>query len=163
MFCPLAVDYGNVADWASGVGSLAAVIAALWVAGSQARAAARVRVAEEAERVQRRAQVVAEAIRLAGEVEAKATSRAQLARLGGANSASDTVELMEEIASVRSQIEALQKFPMTDPRVFSEIGRLAHDCRFERGLAVHGSAYVEMAMRRTAERMRERRDALSSL
>jgi hypothetical protein len=32
MFCPLSADWGNVADWAGAIASLAAVIAALFIA-----------------------------------------------------------------------------------------------------------------------------------
>jgi len=32
VFCPLSADWGNVADWAGAIASLAAVIAALFIA-----------------------------------------------------------------------------------------------------------------------------------
>lgn len=163
MFCPLAVDYGNIADWIAGLGSLAAVIAALWIAGSQNRNAARLRAIEANEAHGRRAQVIAEAIRLAADVEAQAMGYAQLTSLGGDDAETRKHEVAADIAGLRSQREALQRFPGTDPRVFTEIGRAVHDCRVERGFATQSTSHAGLTMRRIAESMRARRDALAAL
>lgn len=53
MFCPLSADWGNVADWVSGLGSFAAVLVALGIAWNDHRK----RLAEKVEAVQRDAEM----------------------------------------------------------------------------------------------------------
>lgn len=163
MFCPNAVDFGNVADWASGLGALAAVIVALYIANNQARAAGEIRRIEANEAHARRALVIAEAIRLATQIEAHAVGYSQLTTLGGGESKSRKLKLLNEVEGIRSQIGALQRFPMSDPRLFAEIGRIVHECRVEPGLVEQSTSYTGRVMRRMAEGMRDRRDAITKL
>jgi hypothetical protein len=163
MFCPNAADWGNVADWVSGIGTFIAVVAALYIAGNERRSAEKAREIAANEEYGRRAQVIAEAIRLAGEVEALATSYNQLVSLGGGNGLSRRVDLLDDIEGIRRQLDSLQQFPITDPRVFAEIGRIAHECRVEPGLIDKSTSYAAQIMMRVAERTRLRRDALSVL
>lgn len=163
MFCPQAADFGNVADWVSGLGAMAAVLVALHIANNQARTAQKLRLIEANEAHARRALVITEAMRLTGQIEALAGGYSQLTTLGGGDSKSRKVELLDEIAGVRSQIEALQRFPVSDPRLFAEIGRIAHDCRSEPGLVDQSSSYGGQIMKQMAERMRARRDALTAI
>lgn len=163
MFCPNAADWGNVADWVSGIGTFIAVVAALYIAGNEQRSAEKARAIASNEELGRRAQVIAEAIRLAGEVEALAASYNQLVSLGGGEGVSRRVDLLDDIAGIQRQLDSLQQFPITDPRLFAEIGRTAYECRVESGLADKSTSYAAQIMKRVAERMRLRRDALSAL
>jgi hypothetical protein len=163
MFCPNAADWGNVADWILGVGTLIAVVAALYIAGNERRSAEREREIASNIEFGRRAQVIAEAIRLAGEVEALSGSYAQLVGLGGGEGASKKADLMDEIEGVRRQLDSLQQFPITDPRLFAAIGRTAFECRVESGLIETSTSSAALIMKRMAERMRLRRDALVAL
>jgi hypothetical protein len=161
MFCPNAADWGNVADWVSGIGALAAVIAALWIAGSERRSADRARKIAESEAYQRRAQVIGEAIRLAADIEAKATSYVQLTTFGGGEL--KKTEVIGEIEGIRSQLQALQQFPMTDPRVFAEIGRIIHESTIDRGVALQSTSYVGITLRQLASNLAARREAIAGL
>lgn len=163
MFCPNSADWGNIADWVSGLGALGAVIVALWIAGSERRSAALLREIEANEVYEQRAQVIAEAIRLVADIEAKARSFAQVAALGGGHGDSNKHEIMAEIAGIRSQLQALQQFPIKDPRVFSEIGRMVHDSRSEHGAALQSTSHFGLTMRQLAEDMATRREAISNI
>lgn len=163
MFCPSAADFGNVADWVSGLGALAAVIVALYIANNQARAVEKIRQLEANEAHSRKALVIAEAIRLAGEIEAHAIGYSQLVTMGGGDSRTKKLALLAEIDGVRSQIEALQRFPLSDPRLFTEIGRIAHDCRAEPGLVDQSTSYTGLVMRQMAQHMGARRAAMAAL
>lgn len=163
MFCPNSADWGSIADWVSGISTFAAVVAALWIASNQERSARRQRHRKELEEAKAMAAIRAEAIRLAGEVQALAASYVQLAKLGGGNTQSRCEELVDSIGGVQSQLEALQHFPMTDPRLFAEIGRLATECRLEPGLAEKSTSYAELVMRQLLERLDARRESLAML
>lgn len=163
MFCPNAADWGNVADWVAGIGTFVAVAVALYIAGNERRSAERQRQIQRNEDYERRAQVIAEGIRLAGEVEALAENYVQLVTLGGGSSQANRADLLDDLEGIRRQLESLQKFPTTDPRLFAEIGRAAHDCRVEAGLIEKSTSYAELIMKRVAERLRHRREALAKL
>ena len=163
MFCPNAIDWGNVASWVSGMGTLAAIIVALWIAGSERRSAARLRDIEVNEAHERRAQVICEAIRLAGDIEAKANSYVQLTSLGGGLGDAKMHEVIADIDGARSQLQALQQFPMTDPRVFTEIGRIVHESVIGHGAALKSTSHFGLTMRQLADHMAKRRGAISDL
>ncbi|GAA4814097.1 hypothetical protein GCM10023232_06960 [Sphingosinicella ginsenosidimutans] len=163
MFCPNAIDWGNVADWVSGAGAFAAVVTALHIAGSERRSATKAREIASNEAHERRAQVIAEAIRLAGEVEAIARSYVQLVSFGGGEGQSKRRDLLDDIDGVRRQLDALQQFPNSDPRLFAEIGRTASDCRTEAEVIDMSTSYAAQIMTRLAEHMAHRRDALITL
>lgn len=163
MFCPNSADWGTVADWVSGMGTFLAVGTALWIASNQERSANRQRRRNELEEAKRTASIRAEAIRLAGEVQAIAANYVQLVTLGGGNTRSRREELVSSIGGVQSQLEALQHFPMADPRLFAEIGRLATECRLEPELAEQNTSYAEQIMRRLMEKMEVRQRSLAEL
>lgn len=163
MFCPNSIDWGNVADWISGLGTLAAVATALAIAINEHRVAARHRQESDNQEHSRRAQIIAEAIRLAGEVEALARQYAQLVSLGGGESSARKREAADGIDGLRNQLLSLQQFPMSDPRLFAEIGRTAADCRPEASLGELSSSYVGIVMTQLTARMTARRAALSAL
>ncbi len=163
MFCPNAVDWGNVADWVSGIGTLIAVVAALYIVGNEHRSAEKAREIASNEELDRLGQIIAEAIRLAGEVEGLASSYDQLVNFGGGDGLSRKSDLVDNIDGIRRQLETLQKFPMADPRLFAEIGRTAYECRVEPELVDKSTSYVALTMKNVAERMRARRKALSIL
>lgn len=163
MFCPNAADWGNVADWLSGIGTFIAVVAALYIAGNERRSAEKARQIASNEEYERRAQVIGEAIRLAGEVEALAASYAQLVSFGGGDGVSRRVDLLDDIEGIRRQLDSLQQFPITDPRLFAEIGRTAYECRVEPELPGKSTSYAAQIMTRVADRMRVRRDAIAAL
>lgn len=158
MFCPSAIDYGNIADWVSGIGAFLAVAVALRIAGAQQRSAEQQRQVEFALAFERRAQIISEGIRLTGQIEAIAKRGIQ-----GENTPATVKEVVDQIDGVRSQIAALQSFPMDDPRLFAELGRVGHDSKMEAGLLTMPIPYTAMIMRRLADAMAERRGALISI
>lgn len=87
MFCPLSADWGNAADWVSGIGSLLAVGAALWIAFGQERNARRLRRESKNEEHERKAHLIGEVIRLTAAMEAVAGAGATLLDLGEAAAA----------------------------------------------------------------------------
>lgn len=163
MFCLLSIDYGNVADWFAACGTLGAVIVALYIAGSERRAAERRRTADlEAETAQQ-ALVIEEARRVAKEAHDKAVAYAQLVKFGGGGGVARREELIDDLGGFRRQLEALQAFPMTDPRLFAEIGRAAFECRVEADLPGKSTSYGEQIMHQIADRMSKRLAALDDL
>lgn len=74
MFCPLAIDWGNAADWASAIASTGAVIAAVWIVFGQERNARKLRRQAQNEEHERKAHLTAELIRLTAEIQSVATS-----------------------------------------------------------------------------------------
>ncbi|MBH1945500.1 hypothetical protein I5L01_14840 [Erythrobacter sp. YJ-T3-07] len=163
MFCPSAADWGNVADWVSGLGALLAVIVALRIAGTERRSAAHLRTIEANEALERRSQIKSEAIRIAGAIEAEALSYFQLSSLGGGDSEAKKHEVIATIKSVRSQLEALQNFPMNDPRLFTEIGRMVHESRIEPNAALQSTSHFGLTMKHLAEGIAARRNAMVQL
>lgn len=163
MFCPNAADWGNIADWVSGIGTFAAVLTALLIAGNEHRVGARHRREAENQEIGRRAQIIAEAIRLAGEAEAIAGKFVGQVDNGGGERLSQKRELIDDLDGVRNQILALQQFPMSDPRLFAEIGRIAADCRTEPSFEELGTSFLGIVMKQLTDRMRARRDAIAAL
>lgn len=162
MFCPLAVDWGNSADWVSGIGSLLAVGAALWIAFGQERNARRLRREARNEEHERKAHLIGEVIRLTGAIEAVATAGATLVDFGGGRNGSLTSH-KDDIEGLRMQLKALQQFPQTDPRIFGEIGRIIHESEFPSGFSTGGTSYQAIVYRDLAKKLRERRDVLAKL
>jgi hypothetical protein len=167
LLCLDSADWGNVADWVSGLGSFAAVGVALWISGSQNRAAAKLRVVEANEAHERRARVVGEAIRLASEIEARATAYYRSTGSSGSGILPDRnygvqKGLLDEIAGLRSQVEALQHFPMTDVRVFTEIGRMFHDSDIDVE-PLELAVVTAMKINNVANKMKLRREAIANL
>ncbi len=122
MFCPNAADWGNVADWISGLGSFAAVVAALYIAGTQNRLAADQRkLAKEAERNTKH-NLISEIMRLTAEIEAKA-------KTGSITGGSVNQALLNamEIEQLSNQLESLQELSKGDPQIFGEIGRTVRE------------------------------------
>ncbi|MCC4232616.1 hypothetical protein LL253_07925 [Sphingobium soli] len=159
MFCPLAIDWGNAADWASAIASTSAVVAALWIAFGQERNAHRLRKLARNEEHERKAHLIAEVIRLSGEIEAVAISGSNLVNLGG----QDLSSQRDDIEGLRSQLRALQQFPQSDPRIFGEIGRIIHASEMPFDVSTASTSYQGIILRDLAGRMAERRDALAKL
>ncbi|GGN62515.1 hypothetical protein GCM10011349_46280 [Novosphingobium indicum] len=159
MFCPLAIDWGNAADWASAVASAGAVIAAVWIAFGQERNARKLRRIARNEEHERKVHLIAEVIRLCGEIEAVAGSGAQLVDYGGGNLTSRR----DDIEALRSQLRALQQFPQSDPRIFGEIGRILHASAMPLDVATASTSYQGIMLRDIARKMAERRAALATL
>lgn len=105
MFCPNSADWGNVADWISGLGSFAAVAVALWIAGKQNRIAAEQRAsAREAERSTRRS-LICEVMRLTAEIQNEAAGRGR----------------MSEVVNLNEHLSAMSELSKNDPQLFGEI------------------------------------------
>lgn len=162
MFCPLAVDWGNAADWVSGIGSLLAVGAALWIAFGQERNARRLRQQARNEEHERKAHLVGEVIRLTAAIEATATAGATLGDLGGGQNGG-LMSHKNDIDGLRLQLRALQQFPQTDPRVFGEIGRILHESEWPSGFATGGISYQAIIYRDVAKKLAARREAMVGL
>lgn len=163
MFCPNEIAFGDVAGWVAGLGALAAVIAALYIAGSERRAAERRRAEDRDSEKARQTLIIEEAMRVANEARNKAAAYALLVKMGGGGGIARRQELVEELGGFRRQLEALQAFPMTDPRLFAEIGRAAHECRVEVDLPEKSTSYGEQIMNLIAARMSQRIETLETL
>lgn len=162
MFCPLAIDWGNAADWAAAIASTGAVIAAVWIAFGQERNARKLRQLARNEEHERKAHLIAEVIRLTAEIEAVGTSGARLVDFGGGMNGNLSSQ-RDDIEGLRSQLRALQQFPQADPRVYGEIGRVIHASEMPLDIATAGTSYQGIILRDLATRMAERRDALAKL
>ena len=162
MFCPMAIDWGNAADWASAIASAGAVFAALWIAFGQERNARRLRQAAKNEDHERKAHLVAEVIRLTAEIETVAQSGAMLVDLGGGLNDSLSPQ-RGSIEGLRSQLRALQQFPQADPRIFGEIGRIVHLSDMPSGYATASTSYQALLFRDLAKNLADRREALLKL
>lgn len=163
MFCPNAADWGNVADWASGIGSFAAVAAALWIAGGERRRADRQRLISDNVEGERRAQVLGEAVRLSLEIEAQATAYSRLTLAEGDDGRQRAEAMLNEIAGIRSQVLALQSYPISDPRIFAELGRIAHESSVDYDLANRSLSRQMSAMLQLAQSMSIRRSTVIQL
>lgn len=162
MFCPLAVDYGNAADWVAGIGTLAAVGMALYIANGQERFARHTRLEAKNEEYGRRAHLIGEVVRLTGEIEAKLlAAQGQLGEGGGFTTLWHSG--IEEIDPLRLQLYSLQQLAKSDPQVFGEIGRIARECEFEKNILKSSPDYVGFQIRKMKENLSQRRSVLSSL
>lgn len=153
------MDVGSMADWASAGASTVTVGVALYIAGWEQRAARRDRERLLNEQHQRHAHIRAEAIRLAGEIEALARHHSQLATLGSQHNQDLTFFAEGHV----SQLDALQRFPMEDPRIFSEIGRIAALYRRQAAYMKGSPSQVGARMRDLASALAERREIIDAL
>lgn len=162
MFCPLSLDYGNVADWFAAVASLAAVATALIIAFREANSLKKERLLQENAECQRMAHVKAEIIRIASEIEVRAVSAGSPLQELRLDAMAPYHEARLAIEGLRAQLSALQKYPISDPRLFGEIGRVI----FESELTVEpmaSSSSRQMFMRALADKMRQRREAIATI
>ncbi|MFX4084030.1 hypothetical protein ACKU27_02880 [Sphingobium yanoikuyae] len=161
MFCPLSVDYGNVADWVAGISSIIAVCVALYIANGQRRYDQQQRVIAKNEEHERRAHLIAEVIRLAGAIEAQVSGGVGYMNAGAMLAGINAVKI--ELQGLRTQLEALQPLAMNYPQLFGEIGRIAHSSKLDDGLEKRQPAQVEGVYRTIADEMEKRRTALMKL
>lgn len=161
MFCPLAIEWGNAADWAAAIGSLAAVAAALWIAFGQERNARKLRQIAKNEEHERRAHLIVEVIRLTAQIEAIAVAGDSLVDFGGG--AHGLMSNRAEIEGVRAQLLALQQFPQSDPRIFGEIGRIIGESAVPADFATSNPAYQAITLREMARKLAQRREVLVQL
>jgi len=162
MFCPLAIDWGNAADWASAIASFGAVVAALWIAFGQERNARKLRRLSRNKEHERRAHLVGEVIRVTGEIEAAANAGAALVDLGGGRNG-NLASSRDEIEGLRSQLRALQQFQQSDPRIFGEIGRIIHESELPPDVAAGSTSYQGLIFGDLARTLASRREALVRL
>lgn len=161
MFCPLAIDWGNAADWVAGIGSLAAVFVAVGIAAWQFRDARRQRLENRNEEHGRKAHLAAEIIRIAGAIQAVAGSAANLVNLGGG--IHGLTSQIDEINGLRLQLKALQDFPQSDPRLYGEIGRIIAESEFSRTFATASTTSQGFELRDMAKKLAKRREAIGKL
>ena len=161
MFCPLAIEWGNAADWAAAIGSLAAVAAALWIAFGQERNARKLRRIAKNEEYGRRAHLIAEVIRLTAEIEAFALAGDRLVGFGGG--VNGLLSNRDDIEGVRAQLLALQQFPNADPRIFGEIGRIIRESAVPADFAIGNPTYQAISLREIAQKLLQRREVLVQL
>lgn len=138
MFCPLSADWGNVADWAGAIGSFLAVVVALWIAFHESWSLKKQRQIDDSQQYLRLAQLRAEVIRIAGEIELLAHD----AYGGGRpqeNVANWQQTLQESIEGCRLQLIALQTLAAPDPRLFGLIGRMIGETKFEFDVEARGA------------------------
>lgn len=163
MFCPNAADWGNVADWISGLGTLIAVGAAIWIAGTEQRSVVRQRKIDENVAFEKRSHVKAEAIRLIGQAEAIALAHLAILKAESVGSYTTIKEFVYGIEGIRAQLISLQHFPIADPRLFSEIGRTAHELAFEPDMFQKSPTYAKFVSNQVSDRMKLRRDAIGPI
>lgn len=162
MFCPLAIDWGNAADWTSAIASFCAVVAALWIAFGQERNARKLRQIAKNEELARTAHLIGEVIRLTAEIEAIANAGAAFAESGGGRDGG-LVSHSQDIEGARAQLSALQHYPHSDPRIFGEIGRIIRESALPSDFLGSSISYQEIFCRGIAERLAPRRAILAQL
>lgn len=162
MFCPLAIDWGNAADWTSAIASFCAVVAALWIAFGQERNARKLRQIAKNEELARTAHLIGEVIRLTAEIEAIANAGAAFAESGGGRDGG-LVSHSQDIEGARAQLSALQQYPQSDPRIFGEIGRIIRESALPSDFLGSSISYQEIFCRGIAERLAPRRAIIAQL
>lgn len=162
MFCPLEVDYGNAADWIAGIGSLAAVGVALYIANGQERFAQRQRQEAKNEEYERKVHLIMEVVRLTAEIESHMTSTSNLIDAGGGG-AGGWMNTLDEIEGIRTQLTALQPLAQSDPRIFGEIGRILRESDTPNDFRGANTSYVSIIYRGIVKRLAERRTTLAKL
>ncbi len=162
MFCPLAIDWGNAADWASAIASFCAVVAALWIAFGQERNARKLRQIAKNEEHARTAHLIGEVIRLTAEIEAFANAGAMLAEMGGGRNGG-LASHSRDIEGARAQLSALQQYPQSDPRIFGEIGRIIRESALPSDFLADSISYQGIVCRGLAEKLAPRRAILTQL
>lgn len=161
VLCPLSADWGNVADWAGAIASLAAVIVALFIAFRESWSLKKQRQLDENQQYLRMAQLRAEIIRLAAEIELLAHD----AFVGGRPQegiANWQQTLQESIEGCRLQLIALQTLAAPDPRLFGLIGRMIGETKFEFDVEARG-AELPNRLVQIAQAMSDRREAIVAL
>lgn len=169
MFCPLAVDYGNVADWVSGiasviagVGSVVAVIFAVRIANSQRRYDQQLRQIADNQAHEKRAHLIGEVIRLTAEIEAKIQE--VYGRVVATSTFGDSWRKdISEIEPIRLQLESLQQLATSDPQLYGEIGRITREAVFVHDIHNKSAGLVGGQLRRMRDIMFERRAAVVKL
>lgn len=161
MFCPLATDWGNAADWAAAIGSLAAVAAALWMAFGQERNARKLRRIAKNEEHERRAHLIAEVIRLTAEIDTFAVTGDRLVGFGGG--VNGLLSNRDDIEGVRAKLLALQQFPQSDPCIFGEIGSIIRECAVPADFATSNPTYQAVLLREISQKLAQRREVLLQL
>lgn len=176
MFCPLAIDYGSLADWVAGVGTLLAVIAALWIAGSQQRAetASRIQLSIDAKARTKRI------VREASEIAAQISQRSQ--QILSRREAIDTedsqikaatdekfiwlhatvIQYLHEMSGFREQLIALCRFPIDDVSAFVIINRMAHEADIGYMRNIDHRRVPKFELQRVVHDMEQRRNELSN-
>lgn len=137
------MEYGSVADWLSGVGTLLAVIVALWVAGAQQREDRRARRRRELEVKAESQAIIDQAIKLAELIdkncqsilesldEEAAGARPELTTEEAAHQYimlnARAVACLHDMNGLRQQIIAIQSAAAVNVRAFIEISRMAYE------------------------------------
>lgn len=161
VFCPSSADWGNVADWAGAIASLIAVIAALFIAFRESWSLKKQRQLDENQQYLRLAELRAEIIRLAAEIELLAHDA-----FGGGRPQEDIANwqqtLQESIEGCRLQLIALQTLAAPDPRLFGLIGRMIGETKFEFDVDARG-AELPNKLLQLEQAMTARREAIVAL
>lgn len=125
MFCPLEVTWGNAADWAAAIGSIVAVIAAVWIANGQKRFARWQKgEAERAER-ERHQSLINEVIRVTEQLRKEFEKLSKAGAMSGLQSIG--ADKWTNVERLRLRVKSLQSLATDFPRLFSEIGAILHN------------------------------------
>jgi len=128
MFCPSSADWGNVADWVSGVGSMGAVIVALGIAIRDSRQKQAADKARELRAAQDENAMIVEALELYREL--RSWSQRALDAFEGEGEALDWRGMIEVGRAVGATARRLQQLPLVNIRMYREyesIIQLARD------------------------------------
>lgn len=136
MFCPNAKDWGNIADWVAGIGSLLAVAAAIWLAYRQSLLANR-----SAKKVRR--SLIAEVMRLVAEIENNARTHSKA-----------------KILDLCDHLRSMGDLAKNDPQLFGEIAMSVRQASFTPEDTAHnredaGFARIALAMQKRQQVFRE--------
>lgn len=161
MFCPLSADWGNLAEWAGAIASLTTVVAALFIAFRESWSLKKQRQFDENQQYLRLAQLRAEIIRLAAEIELLAHDA-----FGGGRPQEGIANwqqtLQESIEGCRLQLIALQTLAAPDPRLFGIIGRMIGETKFEFDVEARG-AELPNKLLQIEQAMSARREAIVAI
>lgn len=141
MLSRYALEFGSVADWVSGVGTLLAVGVALWIAGSQQRAERTDRRRRQDEQRASTRNIINEAVALAEQLSGRCQSilesrqqSEEVAELAGRTVPDRLIHLtaqdiywLHDVAGLRQQMLALQRVGISNVRAYIEISRMAYE------------------------------------
>ncbi|QCB39208.1 hypothetical protein E5554_16060 [Sphingobium sp. PAMC28499] len=159
----MAIEWGSVADWVSGLGGLLSIAATGYIALHERNRSTQMEDrAEELEYV-RRCAVIDEGVRLAEIAAERATSYIQLVSLGGGIHADSGFELKRDLIQVSNQINLLQAYPGNDPRLFVSLGGLSLACRLDDQQHDSNNSYLQSRCRTLVTLVDNAKSGLKSL
>lgn len=158
------VEWGSVADWVSGIGSMAAVFAALIIAYLEWRRATRSEVRERKAATEKQASLTTEAVRLAEQMLWLCNDLLEDARrMDDKVDKTDVNTFLVDMKKLKNKIISLQQFPNDDPRLYVELEQLKTLCDFNAKWMRHSAEIAETELDDRIDRITLHRNAIKYL